>query len=214
MTSSSQSYVFSSSHAWMWELDHKESWSPKNWCFWTVVLEKTLESPLDSKEIKPVNPNGNESRIFIGRTDAGTEAPILWPPDAKKRLTGKDPDAGKDWKQEEKQMTEDEMVGWYHWLDGQELEQAMGGVIDREDWHAAVHGVVKSQTWLSNKNNNKTTKKKCVRTNELTYKIETDLKNKLMVTREKVGGRDRLGVWDWHVHTIMFKIEIQQGSTL
>ena len=107
---SSQGYGFSSSHVWMWELDHKESWVPKNWCFWTVVLEKTLESPLDSKEIQPVPPKGNRSWIFTGRTDAEAEAPILWPPDVKNWLTGKDPDAGKDWRREEKGMTEDEMV--------------------------------------------------------------------------------------------------------
>ena len=100
------------------ELDHKERWALKNWCFWTVVLEKTLESPWDSKEIQPVHSKGNQSWIFIGRTDAEAEAPILWPPDAKSWLTGKDPDAGKDWRQEEKGMTEDEMVGWHHWLNG------------------------------------------------------------------------------------------------
>ena len=104
----SQSYGFASSHVWMWELDLKEGWAPKNWCFQTVVLEKTLESPLDSKEIKSVNPKGNQPWIFIGRTDA--EAPILWPPDSKSRLIGKDPDAKKDWGQEEKRATEDEMV--------------------------------------------------------------------------------------------------------
>ena len=98
----------------------------KNWCFWTVVLEKTLESLLDCEEIKPVNPKGNQSWIFIGRTDAEAEATILWPPDAKNWLTGKDPDAGKDWKEEEKGMTEDEMVGWHHQLDGHEFEQAPG----------------------------------------------------------------------------------------
>ena len=108
----------------MWELDHKECWEPKNWCFWTVVLEKTLESPFDSKEIKAVNSKGNQSWIFIGRTDA--EAPILWPPDAKSQLIGKDPDAGKDWRQEEKGTTEDEMVGWHHWVNGHEFEQALG----------------------------------------------------------------------------------------
>ena len=120
----SQSYGFSSSHVQMWELDHKESWVPTNWCFWTVVLEKTLESPLDCKEIQSVHPKGNQSWIFIGRTDA--EAPILWPPDVKSQLTGKDPDAKKDWGQEEKQATEDEMVAWHHWLHGQEFEQAPG----------------------------------------------------------------------------------------
>ena len=110
----------------MWELEHKESWVLKNWCFWTVVLEKTLESPLDCKEIKPVNPKGNQSWLFIGRTDAESEAPILWPPDAKNVLIGKDPDTGKDWRQEEKGMTEDEIVGWHHWLDGHESEQTLG----------------------------------------------------------------------------------------
>ena len=121
---SSQSYGFSSSHVWIWELDYKESWALKNWCFWTVVLDKTLESPLDCKEIKPVNPKGNQSWIFIGRTDAEAEIPILWPPDAKNWLIGKDLDAGKDWRKEEKGTREDEMVGWNHWLDGHEFEQA------------------------------------------------------------------------------------------
>ena len=111
---------------WMWELNYKESWIPKNWCFETVVLEKTFESALNCKEIKPVNPKGNQSRIFIGRTDAEAETPILWPPDVKNRLIGKDPDAGKDGRQEEKGMTEDEMVGWHHQLDGHEFEQAPG----------------------------------------------------------------------------------------
>ena len=118
---SSQSYGFSSSHVWMWELDYKESWMPKNWCFWTVVLEKTIESPLDCKEIQPVHPKRNQSWIFIGRTDAEAETPILWPPDAKNWLTGKDPDAG-DWRWEEKGTTEDEMVGWHHRLNGLEFE--------------------------------------------------------------------------------------------
>ena len=111
---SSQSYGFSSSHVWKWELDYKESWVPKNWCFWTVVLEKTLESPLDCKEIQPVPPKGDQSWVFIGRTDVEAETPILWPPDAKSWLIWKDLDAGKDWRQEEKGMTEDEMVGWHH----------------------------------------------------------------------------------------------------
>ena len=115
----------SSSHVWMWELDHEEGRVLKNWCFWTVVLEKTLESPLDCK-IKPVNPKGNQPWIFIGRTDAEAEAPILWLPDAKNQLIGKDPDAGKDWRQEEKGTTEDDMVGWHHQLNGHEFEQALG----------------------------------------------------------------------------------------
>ena len=108
---SSQSYGFSNSHVWMWELDHRESWMQKNWCFWTMVLEKTLESPLDSKEVKSVSSNGNQSWIFIGRTAAEAETPITWPPDAKSWLIRKDLDAGKDWRQEEKGTTEDEMVG-------------------------------------------------------------------------------------------------------
>ena len=119
---SSQSYGFSSSHIGMWELDYKESWALTNWYFWTEVLEKTLESPLDCKEIQPVHPKGNQSRIFIGRTDTEAKAPILWPPDVKNWLTGKDPDAAKDWRWEEKGMTEDEMVGWHHQLNGHEFE--------------------------------------------------------------------------------------------
>ena len=115
---SSQRYGFSSSHVWMWELEHKASWAPKNWCFWTVVLKKTLESPLDCKEIKPVNHKGDHLWIFIGRTEA--EAPILWPPDEKNWLLRKYLDAGKDWRQEG--TTKDEIVGWHHWLDGHEFE--------------------------------------------------------------------------------------------
>ena len=122
----SQSYGFSSSQVWMWELDHKEGWVPKNWCFWTVVLRKTLESPLDSKKIKSVNPKGNQTWIFIGRTDAEAEALIHWSPYAKNWLLGKDPDAGKDWRQKEKEAAENEMVGWHHWLKGHEFEQTPG----------------------------------------------------------------------------------------
>ena len=122
----SQSYGFSSGHIWMWELDHKESWELKNWCFWTVVLEKTLESSLDCKEIQPVNLKGNQSWIVSGRTDTEAETPILQPPDVKNWLLRKNPDAGKDWRKEEKRMTDDEMVGWHHWLDVREFEQALG----------------------------------------------------------------------------------------
>ena len=123
---SSLSYGLPSSHVWMWELNYKESWVPKNWCFWTVVLEKTLESPLDCKELKPVNPKGNQSWIFIGRTDAEAEALIHWPLVAKNWLIWKDTDAGKDWRWEEKGVTEDETVGWHHRLHGHEFEQAPG----------------------------------------------------------------------------------------
>ena len=118
---SSQGYGFSSSHVWMWELDYKESWAPKNWCFWTMVLEKTLESPLYWNEIQLVHPKGNQSWVFIGRTDVEAETPILWPPDAKIWLIWKDCDVGKDWGQEEKGTTEDEIVGWHHRLDGHEF---------------------------------------------------------------------------------------------
>ena len=110
----------------MWALEHKESWAQKNWCFWTVVLEKTLESPLDCKEIQPVYPKGDQSWIFIGKTNTEADTSILWPPDAKNWLIGKDPDTGKDWRQEEKGMTEDEIVGWHHWLNGHEFEQDLG----------------------------------------------------------------------------------------
>ena len=146
---SSQGYGFFSSYVWMWELDYKESWAPNNWCFWTVVLEKTLESSLDCKEIKPVNPKGDQSWISIGRIDAETKALILWPPDAKSRLVGKDPDAGKDWRQKEKGMTEDEMVGWHHLLNGHEFEET------GRWWSTGKPSVLQSKglqswTWLNN----------------------------------------------------------------
>ena len=123
----------------MWELDCEESWESKHWCFWTVVLEKTLESPLDCKEIQPVHPEGDQSWVFIGRTDAEAEAPILWPPDVKNQLIGKDPDAGKDWGQEEKGTTEDEMVGWHHRLNGHGFKQ-----VPRSWWWTGRPGVLQS----------------------------------------------------------------------
>ena len=123
---SSQSYGISTSHVWMSELDHKESWALKNWCFWIVVLEKTLESPLDCKEIQPVHPKGNQSWILMERTDAEAKTSIFWPPDLKYWLTGKEPDAGKDWRQERKGTTENGMVGWHHWFYEHKSEQALG----------------------------------------------------------------------------------------
>ena len=132
----------------MWELNYKESWALKNWCFWTEVLEKTLESSLECKEIKPVNPKGNQSWIFIGRTDAEAETPLLWPLDGKNWQIRKDPGAGEDWRQEDKGTTEDETVGWHHWLDGHSLSRFWELAMDRETWCATVCGVAKSWTWL------------------------------------------------------------------
>ena len=137
---SSQSYGFSSSHVWMCKLDYEESWVPKNWCFWTVVLEKTLESPLDCREIQLVHPKGSQPWIFTGRTDTEAETPVLCPPNVKSWLIWKDPDAGKDWRREEKGTTEDEMAGWHHQLHGHEFEQAsrvgdgQGGLVCCSPW--------------------------------------------------------------------------------
>ena len=129
-------FQYGFSHVWMWELDYKESWVLKNWCFWTVVLEKTLENPLDCKEIQPVHPKGNQSWILIGRTDTEAETPILWAPGGKNWLIGKDPDPGKDWRLEEKWVTEDKMVGWYHWLNGHQFNSGV--------WWTGRPGVLQS----------------------------------------------------------------------
>ena len=164
---SSQSYDFSSSHVWMWKLDHQESWMLKNWCFWTVVLEDTLKSLLDCKEIKSVHPKGDQPWILTGRTEAEAEAPILWPPDMKNWLTGKDPDAGKDWRQEKARRVK-------RWLDGitysmdMSLSKLWVIVKDREAWHAAVHRVTKSLTRLSD-----WTTRKC----ELLCKVQLEFRS-------------------------------------
>ena len=153
-SSSSQGYGFSSSHVWMWELEYKESWAWKNWCFWTVVLEKTLESPLDCKEIHPVHPKGDQSWVFIGRTDVEAETPILWPPDAKSWLIWKDPDAGKDWRQEEKGTTEDEMAGWHHRLNGHEFAwtpgagDGQGGLACCDSWVRKESDMAERLNWI------------------------------------------------------------------
>ena len=156
----------------MWELDYKERWAPQNWCFWTVVLEKTLESPLDCKEIQPVHPKGNQDEsefwIFIGRTDTTAETPILWPPDVKNRLIGKNPDAGKDWRREEKGKTEDEMVEWHYWLDGHEFDQALrigdgqGGLACCSPWGCKELDMTERLNWTELKSTHeKPFKKSC-----------------------------------------------------
>ena len=153
---SSQGYGFSSSHVWMWELEYKESWVPKSWCFWTVVLARTLESSMDCKEIQSVHPKGNQPWIFIGMTGAEAEVPILWPPDAKSWLIRKDPDAGKDWRWEEKGTAEDNMVGWHHWFNGHEFEQTpedcegQGSLACCSLWGRKESDMTE---WLNNNNN-------------------------------------------------------------
>ena len=156
---SSQGYGFSSGHEWMWELDYKESWAPKNWCFWTVVVEKTLESPLGCKEIQPVHSKGDQPWVFFGRTDAEAETPILGPPHAKSWVIGKDSDAGRDWGQEEKGMTEDEMAGWHHHLDGHEfgwtagVGDGQGGLVCCNSWCRRVRHDLATELnwrWISN----------------------------------------------------------------
>ena len=150
---SSQIYGFSSSHLWMWELDYKESWTLKNWCFWTVVLEKTLGNPLDCKEIQPVHSEGDQPWDFFGRNDAKAETPVLWSPHAKSWLIGKDSNAGRDWGQEEKGMTEDEMAGWHHWLDGRESEwtpgvgHGQGGLACCDSWSRKVLDTTEWLIW-------------------------------------------------------------------
>ena len=149
-------FSFSSSHVQMWELNDKEDWALNNWFFWIVVLKKALDWPFYIKEIKPVNPKGNQWRIFIGRTGAEFEVPILWPPDLMSQLTEKNPDAGKDWGQEK--GVAHEMVGWHHWFNVYELEQIQETMKDREAWQVAVHGVSKTQTLVSKWKTTKTCK--------------------------------------------------------
>ena len=145
--------VFSSGHVWMWELEYKESWAPKNWCFWAVVLEKTLESLLDCKEIQPVHPKGNQSSVFIGRTDVEAETPVFWPADVKSWLIWKDPDAGKDLRWEEKGTTEDEMIEWHHWLYGHGfgwtpgVGDAQGGLACCGSWGHKVLDMTERLNW-------------------------------------------------------------------
>ena len=174
----------------MWELDYTENWVLKNWCFWTVVLEKTLENPLDYKELKPVYRKGNHSWIFIGRTDAEAETPILWPPDGKNWLIGKAPDARKDWWQEEKGMTEDEMVEWT-WVPA----RSRSLVMDREAWSAAVHVVAKGRTqlndWTDASWNKPNTEKQIL--SDLTYmwnfrKSDLESESRTLVARVQGGG--------------------------
>ena len=166
----SQSNGFSSGHVWMWELDHKQGWEPKNWCFWTVVSEKTPESPLNCKDIQ-VHPKGDQSWVFIGRTDAEAETPILCPPDANSLLIWKDPNAAKDWGQEEKGTTEDEMVGWHHRLNGHEFGWTLGtgdrqgGLACCSSWGQKESDKTEQLNWTEKRNY----------TNELIYKAETDL---------------------------------------
>ena len=149
----SQGYGFSNSHVWMWELDCEESWTSKNWCFWNVVLEKTLEGPLDCKDIKPVHPKGDQPWLFFGGNDAEAETPVLWPPHAKSWLIGKDSDAGRDWGQKEKRTTEDEMAGWHHWLDACESEwtpgvgDGQGGLACCDSWGCKESDTTEQLNW-------------------------------------------------------------------
>ena len=151
---SSQGYGFSCGHVWMWELDCEEGWAPKNWCFWSVVLEKTLESPLECKEIQPVHSEGDQPWDFFGKNDAKAETPVLWPPHVKSWLIGKDPDAGRDWGQKDKGTTEDEMAGWHHWLDGRESEWTLGVVVGQgglvccDSWGCKESDMTERLNWI------------------------------------------------------------------
>ena len=184
----SQGYGFSSGHVWMWELDYKESQALKNWCLWTVVLEKTLESPLDCKEFQPVHPKENQSWVFIGRTDVEAETPVVWPPDVKNWLIWKDADAGKDWRQK-KGTTEDEMVGWHQWLNGHEFGWTLGAGDGQEDLACVAHGVAKSRTRLSN-----WTELKKYRTQDPSWRRQ---RHPIPVLRKSHGRRSLVGCSPW-----------------
>ena len=187
---SSQGYDFSSSHVWMWELDYKESWAPKNWCFWTVLLEKSLENPMDCKEVQPVHPKGNQSWIFIGRTDAEAGILILLPPDVKNWLIWKDPDAGKDWRQEEKGTTEDEMIKWHHRLNGHEFEQALGdgegrgSLVCYSPWGRKQLDMT---DWLNNKGHFRCCGQRSKQTNVIPILTGTAVSQRRSWTKWKVG---------------------------
>ena len=184
----SQSYGFSNSHVWMWELDHKGGWTLKNWCFWTVVMGKTLESPLESKEVKPVNPKGNQPWIFIRRMDA--EALIFWRPDAKSWLTGKDPDAGKCWRQEENGMTQDEMVGWHHQQEGHEFEQAPGDDEGQGSLAGCSPWGHKESIWLSNKSKRNHFEKAMYYSDSNCENNTVETTKRSVIVRDVWGGRE------------------------
>ena len=179
----------------MWKLDYKESWAQNNWCFWTVLLEKTLVRPLDYQEIQPVHPKEDQSWVFSGRSGVEAETPVLFPPKAKSWLVGKDPDAGEDWGQEEKGTTVDEMAGWHHQLNGHGFGWTPGVGDDREAWHAAVHGVTKSQTRLSNWTE--------LKIGVLVQRLCISLRKSLCITHSNLNYCD---MWKWYEVSYLLKV--------